>query len=202
MTVGIAHSQARVVSQHGAGADQDDVRLGPQVVDVRAGGGAGDPATRTVSRSAAPVHRRGELPRHNGPAEVLCELPQLDQPVSLAPQVGVGHERDVDTACCQLISAACRSRGAVASGVDHASDSGFEQGLGAGAGAAGVPTRLEAHDSGPPGCALTGLRQRRDLRVNGAGPLVPALTDNLALVVQDDRADAGVRANRAAAGKL
>src|SRR5699024_5246402 len=66
---GGSDGQLRVIGALRARADQHGIDGVTQVVDIRAGGLAGDPAAGAVSRGRAPVEGGGEFPPHVWTAE-------------------------------------------------------------------------------------------------------------------------------------
>ena len=154
---------------------------------VGAGGLAGDPLAAAVGRGAAAVDTGGEFP---------CDMRQsgalLVQPLAqrAAGDVVGQHSGDhLDTRFGKPGRAARGDRIGVGDGVDHRRNPGCDKGVHARRRSAVVVARLEGDHRGAADGALTRPAQRHHLGVRAAGRLGCADAGDLAVAVQDDRAD-------------
>ena len=185
--VGVAHRQARVVGEDGAGADHDRPGGGAQPVHVGAGRGAGDPLAAAVARRRTAVDGGGELPGHEGPPVGHRVRERLDQRVRPLDR----HQVAPDAGRPQRLRAPDGHGVGVRQGVGDAPDPRPDQGLGARTGPAGVVARLQRHVGRAPARVVprrTRLGESDELGVRGAGAAVPALADHLAVTAQQDAA--------------
>ena len=107
----------------------------------------------------------------------------------------VGEQARLDATPARRAGGAPGGRGASsAPAVDDPDDPGVDQGLAARAGAAGVVAGLERDDGGAAPGAVAGRAQGVDLGVRGPGALVPTLSGERPVGVEDDAADARVGA--------
>ncbi len=158
---------------------------------------AGDPACVAARRGEAPVERHRRLVGHEGTVFGDPRPERLVLASGAGGDLAVG-KLDLDARLAQPgEAAAVRLRVRIAGRRHDAGDSGRDDGVGARRRAALVRARLE-RDVERRAAGLLARRLERDhLGVRPAGPLVPALADNLA-VGDDDRADDRVRMRRSA----
>ena len=194
----VAHGQAGVVHEHGAGADQDGVASSAEPVGVSACGCGADPAGGAVGGRAATVEGGRELP---GDERASLRVRERPGPVEGPGLVGHQSALDVDAALPQRLGAAARERVRVGLREDHPGHPGVREGLRARPGAAGVVAGLEGDDGGAAPGAVAGLGKGVDLGVRGAGSAVDAFGDRRTVRGQQDAADARVGPERHA-GRL
>ncbi len=180
--------EQRVVGEHGADPGHDRVGLGAQPVHVGARRLTGDPAGRAVGGGAAAVERRGVLPGDERAAGAAAGEPGLER--SGGDLVGQHAGLDVDPG---RRAARRRRRRPAAVGSAHATTTRATP-ASSSADVHGPVRPVCRHGSSvttavPPRARSPRLRQRDDLRVRAAGRRRPALADDLALGVEDHRAD-------------
>src|SRR5699024_6988100 len=158
-----------------------------QVVDIRAGGLAGDPAAGAVSRGRAPVEGGGEFPPHVWTAEAHGREPGAVHPGGVRGELGqVLH---VESSLAQFLGAAAVQ--GVTGGVTHGSHAGVLECTRTGGGEAGVAARFKSDDGGAAPCAVARILQGGYFGMRASGPLVPALADGAAVGIENDAAHGG-----------
>ena len=143
-----ARREARIVGEHGAGADGDCVMCGPLLVYPLPGGGAGDPLTGAVGGRRTTIKSRGPLDGHERSAEAHAREPR---PQKLGGLVGEHAADDFDACGAQPVCASPRDGVRVVERVDDAGDPSVDERLRAGGGAPGVVARLKRDDGGEAG---------------------------------------------------
>ena len=195
-SVVVARGERGVVGQHGAGSHDDRIGLGAPAMHVGARRRSGDPLAGAVGCRGPAVEALRPLDGDVRASEPLDGEPRVEERRRL---VGEEARLDVDARGAQPRAAARRVIAGIGDGVDDPRHAGGDEGLGAGAGAAGVVAGLEGHDRRRAACRARGeLRQRVDLGVRRAGAAVPALGDDLAVGREQHSADLRVHTARTA----
>ena len=184
-----AASQKGIVRQNGAHAHHDAPKPVPLLLDVAPGCLARDPLGRTrIGRDLA-VHRHGVFQGNEGPpgGDVVEEDPV--QRVTFLPQ---NVFRYLHAARAQDRHALSRHQRIWVSGAGHhPADAGCQDRIHAGRLLSVVAARLQRHIHGGSGRVGGAGRQRVPLRVGFTVPLMPALSDNCA-VLYDHGAHHGI----------
>ncbi|CAM3674085.1 hypothetical protein MILU53160_06905 [Micrococcus luteus] len=199
---GVTGGEAGVVGQHGPRADDDGVDAGAHLVGVDAGVRAGDPLARAVGGRGVAVEGLSEVPGH----------PRTACVADLAPAGGereggrlAGGAGDVHPVRGEAGRAAAVVTGGVRDGVAQCADPRVQDGLRAGAGAAGVVAGLEGDVQRQAGGVEGGQGRIRgaggppagqgvDLGVGGPPSAVVADGQDAAGLVGQDGPDEGVGA--------
>src|SRR5699024_6571220 len=149
--------------------------------------GSGDPLARSVRGGGAAVDALRPFDRDVRAVEAARREPRIQERARLvAQEAGL----DLDAGGAQPIRPAALAYARVRECEDHARDTGVDERLRAGAGAAGVIAGFEGDDRGRALGAVE-VAERVDLGVGGAGAVVPALGERLAGRGEDDGTDLG-----------
>ena len=174
----------------------DRLRVTTQLVDVGACLGAGDPAAAAVGGGRPAVEARGVLPGDERPPGALAVQPRGERAVS--DLVLEQTCDDLDARVPQRLHSAMGEVGRLGARDHHLSDAGVEQGLRTRSRAPDVVAGLQG-DNGRTAPAR-GLLERDDLSVRAARRQGGAFADDLAVLVEDNRADGRVGAGGAQDG--
>ena len=188
-----AHVHRRIIGEHRTDAGEHRAAAGPQVLHIVACRIGGDPAALAIGQRGAPIQTHRKFDAHERPARAHA----LDESAVELPR-RLGHEPagDIDTRLAQaLLAGPADARVGVPQRIDHARDTGANQGLGAGRRTAVMTAGLQAHVGGRTPRTRAGRRQRIGFGMRGSGTFVPALAHDLAAVDQHT-ADARVGVSR------
>lgn len=195
-----AAGEERIVREHGADADHDAGQAVSRFMNVAPRGFARDPAAVAGVGGDLAVERHRVLEYdERGPVGDIVEK----HLVNLAA-LGLAHAGfDLDAGIAQdLRTLSGDERIGVETADEHAADAVLDDRVCAGRGAAPVAARLQRDVKIGSGCILGAVREGVALGVKAADVLVPALSDDAA-VLDNDAADhgVGVYMTRAACGE-